>query len=68
MLLKVSRKRSFELQFGASAARVFGDLYDRERRVLVKGGHAEPTAADIERLAAAEAKRQRKAAKRAAQA
>jgi hypothetical protein len=59
MILKVSNRRYRQL----TAGKVPGEVYDRERRCLVKGGHAEATPVDTARMERAKAKRDRKAAK-----
>lgn len=59
MILKVSKSRYRQL----SAGHVPDAVYDRERRCLVKGGHAEATPSDIASMERAKAKRERKAAK-----
>lgn len=73
MILKVSNRRYRQLtqaeRFAktdpALAARIRGDYTGPERRELVRGGHAQPTAQDVARMERAEAKRQAKGAKRA---
>jgi len=59
MILTVSKRRHRQL----TAGKLPGTLYGRERRALVKSGHAQPTPADTARIERAKAKSARKAAK-----
>lgn len=59
MILKVSKSRYHQLTAGSAP----NDVYDRERRCLVKGGHAAPSPSDTASMERAKAKRERKAAK-----
>jgi len=65
MILNVSKRRGRALTLAGKAGLASLPLYDRERRALVMGGHAQPTEADRARIARAEAKRARKAEKQA---
>jgi len=59
MILKVSKSRYHQLTAGSAP----NDVYDRERRCLVKGGRAAPSPSDTASMDRAKAKRDRKAAK-----
>ena len=66
MILKVSRRRYRRLSGTNKPEHLIANgLYDRERRALVKGGHAEPTPEDTDRMAKAQSKRDRTKAARA---
>jgi predicted nucleic acid-binding protein len=64
LTIKVTRKRVIELNRQRAMGFERPTATERERRRFVGAGYVEPTDVDAARLAAAEAKRQRKAAKR----